>query len=668
MPDSEESNSEPGNTKPLRKRDDETIIRPQSSPHPDDFLIESQETDRSQAPSVLDSKLKFDRRNTERKFKDPMRLPIGAVYDDFLIRQEIGRGAFGVVYLAEQLSLSRTVALKITNTQQDDGCCAEGQTMAQLEHPSIVQVFAQSTDDTLQRRLLCMQYVPGINLRSLLKLVQDRYGDNWNGSSLLAILEEGVDKENLVLRDTSVADRNALATADKLAAVCWIGAQVSFALNHAHQAGYIHHDIKPDNTIINRFGRPMLVDFNLAMETQMTHRPIQGGTVPYMSPNSICDFASDNQTKSTLGFEADIYALGVMLWELACGTQPFEGIGAESFGNPERLNALLASRKQSPQSDLIPPRLAACLRIAICFDATQRYQSASELGHALLGVAKQDSALKSRSQDTWFARMVLRRPGWCFVIAAFASHLIASALQIAYNQAEIISRLTPSAYQLFNILLFCVNPILYTACTWFVLKYLRAILKPWSRLDRGLSVATNEVELARRNLMLFPKRVAIIGGLGWLGGVIGFPGIIYLFAQQFSLDVWLHFILSFAISGAIAVTFSYALVLAVAVYSIYPILFANPARFIDESKRQLKPIHAAWPKLSMVAGLIPLGAAILVVAYFHPDDLLPTPTNPYREIAFKGLVIGLILSSAFGFEFVRRVGKSVRSLIGMCTD
>jgi serine/threonine protein kinase len=639
-----------------------------SSQHPGEISdvadvtpAEHHDISRSHVPSV--PRLLID---SAEKSKDPMQLPVGDVYGDFFIRREIGRGAFGVVYQAEQVSLARTVALKVTDTTRENGCCAEGQTMAQLEHPSIVRVFAQLTDDTNHRRMLCMQYVSGINLRSLMKMVRESFGDQWNGINLLQILEEDGNEEDLVLSATAVADRATLISTDKLGAVCWIGAQAALALDHAHQAGYIHHDVKPENTIVNRFGRPMLVDFNLAMESSLADHRLKGGTVPYMPPESIRDIGYKNVSRTANAFNADVYALGVTLWELSCGSLPFPCVGAEAFRDPDRLKELLKSRQAVPPSDGIHTELAKCLQRSFCYDPAKRFRSATEFGEALLGVAQQNLATQSRSEKSWLVRLVLQRPAFCILAAGFAPHVVASGFQIAYNQAAIISRLTPAANNLFNILLFCANPVIYGFCAWFVVKYLFAVLKPWQRLRQGDHVDSDEVFRARQNLMMFPRTVAVIGAVGWFAGMVGFPGSIYLLAQHFPGDVWLHFLFSFAISGAIAVTFSYTLVLAIAIYSIYPALFAKPSQFIAESRRQLEPIRANWSMLSIYAGLIPLVAAILVVANMSPSGLLPTDDNPYRETAFKGLVIGLIVASALGFEFVRRIGKSVVRLINIC--
>ena len=69
----------------------------------------------------------------------------------------------------------------------------------------------------------------------------------------------------------------------------------------------------------------------------------------------------------------------------------------------------------------------------------------------------------------------------------------------------------------------------------------------------------------------------------------------------------------------------------------------------------------------MFAGGIPLAAVILLVANFRPEDLLSSDAAQYREVAFKGLVIGLILTSAFGFGFIRRIGQVITQLIDRCT-
>jgi hypothetical protein len=165
----------------------------------------------------------------------------------------------------------------------------------------------------------------------------------------------------------------------------------------------------------------------------------------------------------------------------------------------------------------------------------------------------------------------------------------------------------------------------------------------------------------REKALAIPKFCAIVGGLGWLGGAIVFPSLLYFKSVRFDLDVWAHFMVSFVFSGSIAVTFSFALTLAVVIYAMYPTMFVDPAKFSDKAIRQLGPLREKWTTLSLFAGGIPLAAAILLVANFHPTE------GSFQEFAFKSLVIGLICSGAFGFELVRRVGRAVIRLIDRCS-
>src|SRR5688572_5977428 len=146
----------------------------------------------------------------------PMALLPGAKVDDFEVVRLLGRGAFGHVYLARQLSLDRLVALKISANRG-----SEGRTMARLEHQHIVQVFAEKVDPDFNQRLLCMQLVPGIGLDKLILLlhpapekraekrcqepfsadhdrntpsavprtVPDTFFTEWTGAELLAIID-----------------------------------------------------------------------------------------------------------------------------------------------------------------------------------------------------------------------------------------------------------------------------------------------------------------------------------------------------------------------------------------------------------------------------------------------------------------------------------------------
>ena len=205
--------------------------------------------------------------------KAPMALLPGAKVDDFEIVRLLGRGAFGHVYLARQMSLDRLVALKISANRG-----SEGRTMARLEHQHIVQVFSETVDPDFNQRLLCMQLVPGIGLDKLIGMLHataragraasepiGRRRSEWTGAELLAIIDRSASLP-AALDPSALHDREALGKMDAVEATAWFGARLAEALDFAHRHGVLHRDIKPANILVNPYGRPMLADFNISSQ------------------------------------------------------------------------------------------------------------------------------------------------------------------------------------------------------------------------------------------------------------------------------------------------------------------------------------------------------------------------------------------------------------------
>ena len=189
----------------------------------------------------------------ERKESPPgpreFHLQPGDEIGDFEVVEVLGRGAFGVVYLARQKSLDRRVALKITANRG-----SEGRTMARLEHDHIVQVFSESIDETAQFRLLCMQLVPGASLeaviRDLRQVTHER--GSWNGADYLAAIDKRT-KVSDTFDPSALRDRELLSEANDVETAAWVGARLAEAMNFAHVNGVMHRDIKPANVLINQY-------------------------------------------------------------------------------------------------------------------------------------------------------------------------------------------------------------------------------------------------------------------------------------------------------------------------------------------------------------------------------------------------------------------------------
>jgi formylglycine-generating enzyme required for sulfatase activity/tetratricopeptide (TPR) repeat protein len=209
---------------------------------------------------------------------------------EFRLLRGLGEGGMGIVYLAEQESLGRLVALKVVRPEWAglpavaSRFAREAQAVARLRHPNLVTVFAAGEDRGV--RWLAMELVPGRGLDEVLREVQPA------GQGL------------------PVAQ-----------ALRWIAA-IARALECAHANGIIHRDVKPSNIRITPEGRPLLLDFGLAREEGTARLTIPGdfgGTPLYASPEQI------DPRGRTVDARADVYALGVTLYECVTGRVPFEG-------------------------------------------------------------------------------------------------------------------------------------------------------------------------------------------------------------------------------------------------------------------------------------------------------------------------------------------------------
>src|SRR5205085_865250 len=139
------------------------------------------------------------------------------------------------------------------------------------------------------RRLLCMQYVPGATLAGIIEDLRGRGPAPWSGRTLL----EAIDARNPhpgTFDPAALRDRDFLARADWVQAICRIGARLAEALAYAHAQGVLHRDLKPDNILINQYGRAMLADFNLSLDLHRVADPgreLFGGTLAYMAPEHL---------------------------------------------------------------------------------------------------------------------------------------------------------------------------------------------------------------------------------------------------------------------------------------------------------------------------------------------------------------------------------------------
>ncbi len=280
---------------------------------------------------------------------------IGSVIAErYRIDAYVAQGGMATVYLALDLRLDRKVAVKVihshlaTNQSFRDKFIREAVMAARLSHPNLVNVFDQGTDGNIA--FLVMEFIEGITLRKAL----DDFGalDGIRALDLFEYLLSG--------------------------------------LAAAHDAGVLHRDLKPENVLLANDGRIKLGDFGLARETDnQTATEAIVGTVAYLSPELV--------TRGIADARSDVYAAGILLFELVTGRQPYVGDQAVQVAYQHAHSSVPAPSSLNPS---VPAAIDQLVLWATAKNASDRPQDAKTL---LVAVTKAKAAIKNGTATTLLA-------------------------------------------------------------------------------------------------------------------------------------------------------------------------------------------------------------------------------------------------------------------------
>jgi serine/threonine protein kinase/formylglycine-generating enzyme required for sulfatase activity len=267
-----------------------------------------------------------------------------ATFGRYQVLRKLGEGGMGTIYLARDTQLDRLVALKVPRLGDDDQPSPESlrrffreaRAAASLRHPNVCPIY--DVGEVGGTPFLTMAYVDGCSLSRLIEPTRP--------------LTQG----------------QAARIVGKLAE----------AMQEAHERGVVHRDLKPSNVMIDPRGEPVIMDFGLARvsgaaESRLTHPGTLLGTPAYMPPEQI------QSESSAAGPLCDVYALGVILYELVAGRLPFQGSVLAILG---RILTEAPPPPSKHRPDLDPGLEAVCLK-AMARDADDRYASMAELAQAL---------------------------------------------------------------------------------------------------------------------------------------------------------------------------------------------------------------------------------------------------------------------------------------------
>jgi serine/threonine protein kinase len=278
----------------------------------------------------------------------------GAALGRFVITGFVGEGGMGRVYSAHDPDLNREVALKVIAQQADASSSEqfihEAQAASALNHPNIVTVY--EVIRTGPTAAIVMELVNGTSLRRF------------------------------------------CATAQPLETVALWGRQIASALAAAHARGIVHRDIKPENLMLRHDGFIKVLDFGLARQAGAHRAEDQypAGTLGYMSPEEVL--------QRPITAASDIFALGIVLYELASGTNPFRG---DSAGATMRLIQGLEAPPLPAEGKGVPRKLGRLVRAMLSKSAEDR-PAASEVALRLEAIAQ---PLMFRRRTVWAAALAI---------------------------------------------------------------------------------------------------------------------------------------------------------------------------------------------------------------------------------------------------------------------
>ncbi len=265
---------------------------------------------------------------------------IGETVGHYKIISEIGRGGMGVVYLAEHLSLGKKFAVKILSSELTNSAqfrkrfYEEAHNQAQLNHPNIVQ--ATDFFEFKDQFVFVMEYVDGNDLGTIIK-------------------------ENGPLLETTAFT---------------IFKDVLEALNYAHSKNLIHRDVKPQNILIDERGRARLMDFGIAImfgRERLTATGTAVGSPWYMSPEQITN-------PLHLDKRSDVYAAGIVLYEMLTGDVPFDGESDFAVREQQVHNRPMDPHQRNAKID---SKLSALILKALEKNPDNRYQSCADFLQSL---------------------------------------------------------------------------------------------------------------------------------------------------------------------------------------------------------------------------------------------------------------------------------------------
>jgi tetratricopeptide (TPR) repeat protein len=309
---------------------------------------------------------------------------------------------------------------------------AEARTLGPLNHPNIVPVLSARKDEATGLTAVCMPYLGSATLEDVLERAFPAGAGAAPPERAALILD--VARSSPAEADAVTPDR-LLARGSYAEGVMHLGAQVADALAYMHGQGVCHRDLKPSNVLLGPGGRPLLLDFNLSADAEAVSLHM-GGTLPYMAPEQLEAFLAGGAGAPRLDGRADLFSLGVILYELLTGRHPFGPVPVSQ--SSKELARFLLERHRGGCLRLrrvgrgVDRRLARLIEGCLAFSPSERPVSAKTVAAALRRLLSPLARLR---------RWAARRP---FAAAGLAALLALTGVGAVLGGSALVRQVRPS--------------------------------------------------------------------------------------------------------------------------------------------------------------------------------------------------------------------------------
>lgn len=568
-----------------------------------------------------------------RKLKPPPEFVCGKQIDDFLLIQQLGKGAFATVYLALQISMQRLVALKISRGSGD-----ESQSLAQFDHTNIVRVFDQRGLSEEKVHLLYMQFHPGGTLADVVKAVRACEGKP-TGRLLLNCVDRNLQNTNQTIPESS-ASRTWIESASWPAIVAWIGTQLAHALNDAHDHGVLHRDVKPANVLMSAEGIPKLADFNVSFAGSAGRAGAAasfGGSIGYMSPEHLRAIQSHTGlVVEKVEEPADLYSLAVLLWELWQGYRPFVNAGivpswSEAIAQQMRSRelALVEPKRLGGASERV---LEQVLRSALSYRPDDRPKSGDEMaGKLRLALHPNAAALFDIRNSVLRSRLLNLSPWLLATLIILVPNIVGGIINFLYNYNQVMT--TPAMKDGLVQISWFVNLTFFPLGACIIIYFALTVIRAVSNASLGKPVSPNDVEAT----LTLGHRSAVVGGALWLIGGMVFPIALYWMFPDFTFSQAIHLVISSLVCGGIAMVYPFFGMAIVTSWIYYPCYVQQQMEDPLFTVRQKRMIRSTEMYL-LIAALIPLLGATLMISN-------QSFSRTFTLVAVGACVTGLLVSA-----------------------